>query len=153
MKKTLRGITLIETLVSLIIISLCTVVMVRLSAVKLDDQQSMDEQYSLINVDGTLSDIYKDFQSCYSVDVADTDGGGVVLYFTLWDGVSTYYEFRPHVVTNEDRSIQVRRSGSFYKDGIEQFKCSGFRVNTSENYLSATILLENEQDMTITVFR
>lgn len=137
-----KGVTLVETIAAVVILTLLFLVVARLTATKITEVSTIGDQYSLQTVDGFLSDIYHDFHSCaeFKVDTEfDTDA--VYLTFTFTDGVApVIYEYN-------------RVTGYCYKDGRQLFECSTFEADGAGRSLSVVIKLPNEKRLEMNVFR
>lgn len=145
-----KGMTLVETLVALVIMSLGVIVMARITASKVQETASIDSQYTLLSIDATLSDIYHDFQIAKEIKVSpeeddtststSTSDRIVSLAFDLGDGIVHLYDW-------------FSETGKFYYNGIEQFSCTEFEVRYNSDNLYVAIRTPNEKRLELDVFR
>lgn len=137
-----KGTTLVETVISVIILSLAVMVMVEITQTKVNEQAGIDAQYSLLTVDGYLSDIYHDFHSAYNVTVtSDSVTGDCRIVFDLGAALgASIYEFD-----------SVTRC--CYKNGADQFKCLKMEATGAANTLYVGIKLPGEQLLDINIYK
>ena len=135
-----RGFTMIETVACVAILGLLTIAMGRVSMIKLNNQDSIDRQYSVLAADSFMADIYKDFHEAISYDFIESPAGQRMLTFVKADGTSSVYSLDP-------------TSGGCYKDGVWQFAATQFEVvGTTEN-LTVSIKLPNERLLDYSIYR
>lgn len=155
-KKCKKGMTLVETLVALVIMSLGVVVMARLTQASVQQQESLDSQYSLVSIDAVMSDIYHDFHSAEDIKVNKFDGL-VSLVFDLGDGVVHLYDWVDEGVesiTTPGNAVNYEASrATFYVNGVNAFKCSGFDAEYNAGNLFISILVDNDKRLEMNVYR
>ena len=149
-----KGMTLVETIVALIIMSLGVVVMARITATKVQEQSAIDSQYILLNIDAMLSDIYHDFHAAEEIQVHDntggslTEGASISLTFDLGDGVVHLYDW-----IIEPNASAGGTTGVFYYNGDRQFNCSGFEVRYTAGNLYVAFVTDGERRLDMDIFR
>lgn len=141
-----KGMSVVEAIAALLILTLSVMVMARLTALKMSEQTTLEDQYIVNNVDAYFSYIYSDFHNCQSLKIEETDDGSglgtVMLTFVMRDTAlgSIIYSYE-------------EQTGYCYRNGIQHFKCNSFDVAGSIQNLSVSIKLPNEKRMEMNIFR
>lgn len=138
-----RGMTLVETLVSLVIFSLGVIVMARITSAKVQEQANLDSQYELISMDAMMSDIYHDFHACESIAVNSSGSGDtqvVNLTFDLGDGIVHIYDW-------------FAADSTFYFNGVEQFKCYGMEASYLSGNLTVALFTESDKRLEMDIYK
>lgn len=143
-KSACSGMSLVETIAALLVLSLAVIVMGRLTALKVSEQTSLEEQFIINTVDAYLYDIYTDFHSCEELRIEEfssAEGKTVMLTFVMRDHAegSHFYSFE-------------EQTGSCYKNGSEVFKCNSFRATGTTQNLNVAIKLPTEKRMELNIF-
>lgn len=136
-----KGFSVLETIISVLLLSLAIITMIRLTAVKISEQASIDSNYSMFTADAFLSDIYRDFHNASEItSTADETTGRCKLNMELTDGTIKLYEFIPE-------------TGYCYINGVEQFLCSSMTVRSARDSLYVAIRLPNSKIMEIDIYK
>lgn len=138
--KSRRGTSMIETLVGLFVLVVMMTMMVRLSGVKLNEQDKLARQYAVLSVDGYFANIYSDFQECLSVDVQESPSGQVLLTFSMPEDKVSLYSFNSG-------------DSGCYDDGTWQFKAVNMKAVKAANNLFVAIKLPDGNVFELDVYR
>ena len=136
-----KGLSIIETMISVILMALAVIVMARLTAIKVAEQSHIDSSYSMFTADAYLSDIYHDFQSAvFITSEYNEDTGRCKL--TMDMGVETIklYEFLPE-------------TGYCYLNGVQQFECSAMEVRSAKDSLYVALRLPDSRRLEIDIYK
>lgn len=154
-----RGMTLVETIIALIIMALGVVVMARITQSSVQQQASIDSQYTLISIDAVMSDIYHDFHAAETIQVTKTGSGvgeTISLVFDLGEGVvhlyDWVYEGEDVTVLENGKEIKVDKA-TFYVNGKKAFDCAGFEVTYLSGELYVAIHVEGDKRLEMTIYR
>lgn len=107
---------------------------------KLNNQDSVERQYSVLSADAFLADIYSDFHDAISYEFVESPAGQSILTFVLEDGSSNIYSLDP-------------ATGGCYKNGIWQFNATRFEVVGTPINMTVTVKLPNERILDFTAYR
>lgn len=137
-----RGTTLVETIIALIVMGLAVNVMTRLTAVRLTEQESLDNQYVMVALDSYLSDIYHSFHACdsYTIETNDHTGYCRITFQISADVGAAMYEFQP-------------ATGKCYFNGIEQFECSEFKAVGTMYGIYISVKLPHEREIELNIYK
>ena len=136
-----RGMTLIETVASVVMLSLIILAITKVSQIKMSDQASVEAQYSVLSADAFLADIYNEFHNASECKVNVTDSGCLVLECINGETDKlNVYMFNPSEET-------------CYINGIPQFKAKSFDVLLVSNCLYVSLKLPNEKLLEMTIYR
>ena len=139
-RKRRRGFSMIETIASVAILSLLVIAMGRVSMVRLNNQESVDAQYSVLAADAFMADIYKDFHAALSYSFIESPAGQRILTFVLPDGSSNVYSLDPS-------------ENAVYKNGVYQFEATRFDVVGTPANMTVSVKLPSERLLDFTVYR
>ncbi len=132
--------SLVETIIALLILSLAVLVMAKITAVKMEETSSIDAQYAVNAVDAFFSDVYHDFHRSVSYSAIENAGAQtVMLQFDCPDG-PILYEFNG--VTKQ-----------MYRNGGVLFDCRTAIMRVTGNNVYISVRLPNEKVMEFDVFR
>ena len=135
-----KGFSLLETMASVVLISLGFLAVGYIGNSKLDASSKIDAQYSMVAVDAYLSDIYHSFHECTSLDFTEAPSGQKILSFTRMNGNAVIYSYNPS-------------DNGCYKNGVRQFAASSFDVTKTTNSLSVVISLPGDRIFDIHIYR
>lgn len=136
-----KGLSLVETLIAVLLFSMAMMIMARLTAVKVDETYNLDNQYSLLNADAMMSDMYRDFHNCSELTIStDETSGKCSVAFNLGEEGLSFYEYVPE-------------TGYFYKNGLQQFKANSFRVTGNLENITIALKLVNEKLLEMDIYR
>lgn len=135
-----RGMTLVETVIALLLLSLAVLVMTRLTGSKVDHQANLSSQYAIQAVDTFFYDVYNDFHNCSAFTVTQNGDGSYIMLFDLGDANRSLYEFKA-----SEKAVYVK--------GVEVFKCSNMEVRGAGNSLYVSIRLPSERTLEMDIFK
>lgn len=139
-KKKRRGYTLLETMISIVIMSFAMVGLSRAAIVELNTNSQIDAQYSMVAVDAFLSDIYHSFHSCTSMDLVEAPSGSKTLSFGNRDGGITIYSF-----DSTDNAC--------YRNGVRQFSASSLDITKTSSSLEVIVTLPGDRMFDICIYK
>lgn len=134
-----KGMSMIETIGSLVLLSLLMVVVGRLSMAKVQDSLQLDAQYAILAADGWLADIYRDFHAAQEIRYVEELNGDHALYFTMPDALETVYAF------SEQTQI-------CYTNGVPQFRALSFTVIGTPRNMDISVKLPMERVLSINIY-
>ena len=150
-RTTRKGMTIIEVVVSLLLMALAVVVMGRLTATRIVETESLNYQYTMQAADGMLYSIYQDFHACNS--------------YTIERVTKNEDLTNPSLVTSDvfTMSFDMGASGihiyqydyltyHFYFNGAEQFKCEDFTASGDPQHLFVSMKLANGERLEYTTY-
>ena len=150
-KKFRKGMTVIEVVVSLLLMALAVLVMGRLTATRIVETESLNYQYTMQAADGMLYSIYQDFHACRS--------------YTITRDTRNEDPTDPTKVTRDvfNMSFDMGASGihiyeydyltyHFYFNGAEQFKCEDFIADGNHQRLFVSMKLANGERLEYTTY-
>lgn len=140
LKKARKGTTLVETVIALMLLALAVVVMTALTGSKVDQQYSMEAQYSLQAVDAFMYSVYTDFHNCETFVITETGSGGASLLFDMGNSKSTLYEYRA-----SEKKVYIQ--------GVEAFSCSNLIAHGAGNSLYLAVRLPSERILEMDIFK
>lgn len=158
-QKKRKGMTLVETIVSLVIMALGVIVMARITQTSVQQQASIDSQYTLLSIDAVMSDIYHDFHAAQTIQVNESGSGvgkTVSLMFDLGDGVMHLYDWvyeGEKTTTLENGKTLVSDTATFYVDGKKAFDCTSFEASYLSGELYVAIQVESDKRLEMTIYR
>lgn len=135
-----KGMTLVETVIAILLLSLAVLVMARLTGVKVDHQANLSSQYSIQAVDAFFYDVYNDFHNASTFSVTQNTDGGYIMLFDLGDGNRSLYEFKAS-------------EKAMYSKGMEVFKCSNLEIRGAGNSLYVAVRLPSERVLEMDIFK
>lgn len=135
-----RGVSLVETIAAVMIMSLLMITVGRLSALELSEVESIDAQYGMLAADAFMSDIYDDFHAATSYSFTESPAGQRSLTFTKPDGSAVIYSYSPTEM-------------ACYKNGIFQFDANRFDVIGTTANMTVAVKLPNERLLQYTIYR
>ena len=107
---------------------------------KLNNQDSVERQYSVLSADAFMAEFYTDFHDATSYEFVESPAGQSILTFVLEDGSSNIYSLDPS-------------TGGCYKNGVWQFNATRFDVVGTPINMTVTIKLPNERILDYTIYR
>lgn len=134
------GFSLIETMASLVLLSLLMIVMTKLAGVKVQETKLVDTQYAMLEADAFMADIYDSWHDAKTWRVSSSPGGQLQLIFEDLQGSSVVYAFAPS-------------TGEFTKDGVKQFKGSSFKVEGAGNGMTIAIKVPGQKVLEATFYK
>lgn len=143
-KKRRSGLSLIEIVVSLLLMGLAVVVMGRLAASRIEEAEHLNYQAEMTSADAMMYSIYKDYKACQGLDIQkviaeDSSSINIKLIFDLGLNGARVYEYRS-------------TEGSMWVDGAEQFRCSSFFVDATDQHLYINLKLPGGQVLEYELF-
>ena len=136
-----RAFSLIETMISVILLALAVIVMARLTSVKIAEQANIDSSYSMFTAEAFLSDIFHDFQRASTISSEyQEDTGRCRLTMEMSDNTIKLYEYVPD-------------AGYCYIDGVQQFECTGMEVRSARDSLYVSVKLPNSRRLEMDVYK
>lgn len=154
-----KGMTLVETIVSLVILALGVIVMARITQASVQQQESIDSQYSLLSIDAVMSDIYHDFHAAQTIQVNKSGSGKgaiVSLVFDLGEGLVHLYDWvneGEKKTTLENGREVISNAAAFYINGEKAFDCAGFEASYMSGELYVAILVEGDKRLEMTIYK
>lgn len=134
-----RGLSMIETIASMVLLAIMMTVIGHMALTRITDSAHVDAQYAILSADTFLADIYTDFHSAQDFEYVE-GSAGPQLSFMMPDGLENVYSFSP--ITNK-----------CYKNGVEQFTATRFRVIGATNNLNVEVKLPSERLLTLNMYR
>lgn len=144
LKKSRRGMSLIETVAALIIFSLAVVVMGRITAVKIEEQASVDSQYIMIKLDAFLSDIYHQYHLATDVAVTENAQGGTLLTIGLGNDGTYIVDFIPG---------DLNTKGKIFINGEEAFDAEDFQASSTGNNLYVAVKANGDRMLEMDIYK
>lgn len=136
----MRGLSMIETVAAVALMTLLTVGLGKVSMMALADQDSIDTQYDVLSADAFFADIYSDFHGCVRFNITESPAGNVLLTFDHLDGASNVFGFYP-------------ASKDCRKNGVHMFDAQNMIVQGVGNHLIVSIKLPDERLLEMSIFR
>lgn len=150
-KKYRKGMTVIEVVVSLLLMALAVLVMGRLTATRIVETESLNYQYTMQAADGMLYSIYQDFHACNS--------------YTITRDTKREDPSNPTKITRDVLNVSFDMGASgihiyeydyltyhFYFNGAEQFKCEDFTADGNHQRLFVSMKLANGERLEYTTY-
>lgn len=161
--KSRKGMTLLETVIALLILSLAVNVMSKLTSTRIAETEMMDSQYVMLHVDALLAEMYNDFHRCqkfyvvggddpYAVpddgsgdeeDEAEVDPSSMVVFEMGAEGAIVY-----QYIWDDAKSI-----GTLYRDGVKMFNCRDFQVRGLANNLYVGVRIDGDKRLEMDIFK
>lgn len=143
-RSTRKGMTIVEVVVSMLLMALAIIVMGRLTQTRMVESESLNYQYIMQAADGALYNIYQDFHECNSYDIMHTvdianNIDVTTLAFDMGSAAAHIYEYDQTTYT-------------FYFNGASQFKCEDFTVNGDPQHLYVSLKLANGERLEYTIY-
>lgn len=131
---------MIETIASVFILGFLMITLGRVSMVELNNQDSVDAQYSVLAADAMMSDIYRDFHSALEYSFVESSEGQKILTFVMPDGDANSYSLDPTVP-------------GMCKNGMFQFEATKFEVLGTQASMTVSIKIPGERLLDFTIYR
>lgn len=144
-RKVRKGMTIVEVVVSLLLMALAVIVMGRLTETRIIESESLNYQYTMQAADGMLYSIFKDFHECRDYTIthdinASSDTDIFTIAFDMGDAGAHIYAYDQYNYT-------------FYYNGATQFKCEDFMANGDRQHLYVSMKLANGERLEYTIYR
>lgn len=143
-KNARKGMTIVEVVVSMLLMALAIIVMGRLTMTRMIESESLNYQYVMQAADGMLYNIYQDFHECNSYNITHTvdishEVDTITIAFDMGSAAAHIYEYDAYTYT-------------FYFNGASQFKCEDFTANGDSQHLYVSLKLANGERLEYTIY-
>lgn len=133
-----KGFSLIEAIVSVVLMSVAVTVMLGIISIKSKIDVDITKQHTVVEADAFLSDMYNDFYAADSINIAES---GTIVSITFNKGTDVnVYEY-----DSDARAC--------FKNGEERFTCEGLNATASSTNLYVSLKFEGDQMLELDIYK